>query len=68
MIISSLVPGIGAQGGDIESVVMSGKNQDGTGMIINSSRGIIYSNGGEDFAEAARTDAVHLRNEINRYR
>ena len=63
-----LVPGIGAQGGDIESVVMSGKNKDGTGMIINSSRGIIYSSDGEDFAEAARTAAVHLRNEINRYR
>ncbi|MCD4702334.1 MAG: orotidine-5'-phosphate decarboxylase [Candidatus Aegiribacteria sp.] len=63
-----LVPGIGVQGGDVESAVMNGKNQDGTGMIINSSRGIIYSGNGKDFAEAARKAALNLRNEINRYR
>jgi orotidine-5'-phosphate decarboxylase len=63
-----LVPGIGAQGGDVESAVMNGKNQDGTGMIINSSRGIIYASRGPDFAEAARSAATQLRDEINKYR
>jgi len=48
-----LVPGIGAQGGDVEAAVAGGKTHDGTGMIINSSRNIIYASTGEDFAEAA---------------
>ena len=63
-----LVPGIGAQGGDVERTVMNGKTQNGMGMIINSSRGIIYSGQGEDFAEAARNAAEALRDEINQYR
>ena len=63
-----LVPGIGAQGGDIERTVTNGKNGKGTGMIINSSRGIIYSGKGDNFAEAARIAALRLRDEINRYR
>ncbi len=63
-----LVPGIGAQGGDVESAVMNGKDSNGVGMIINSSRGIIYSSNGEDFGEAARRSAMLLRDEINRYR
>jgi len=63
-----LVPGIGVQGGNVESAVMSGKDANGTGMIINSSRGIIYSSAGEDFAEAARKSAMLLKDEINRYR
>jgi orotidine-5'-phosphate decarboxylase len=63
-----LVPGIGAQGGDIERAVINGKTPDGTGMIINSSRGIIYAGRGEDFAQAARAAALQLKNEINRYR
>ncbi len=63
-----LVPGIGAQGGDVERAVMNGKTRNGTGMIINSSRGIIYSSQGDDFAEAARKAAKTLRDEINRWR
>lgn len=63
-----LVPGIGAQGGNVESAVMSGKDANGTGMIINSSRGIIYSSDGEDYAEAAREATISLRDAINRYR
>ncbi|MBA3030448.1 MAG: orotidine-5'-phosphate decarboxylase [Desulfobacteraceae bacterium] len=63
-----LVPGIGAQGGDVEQAVLSGKTQDGTGLIINSSRGVIYAGKGEEFAEASRHAAEALRNEINRYR
>jgi len=63
-----LVPGIGAQGGDVERAVVNGKTQNGTGMIINSSRGIIYSSQGDDFAEAARKATKTLRDEINRWR
>ena len=63
-----LVPGIGAQGGDVERAVSNGKTQNGTGMIINSSRGIIYSSQGDDFAQAARNAAKTLRDEINRHR
>lgn len=63
-----LVPGIGAQGGDVERTVTNGKNGNGTGMIINSSRSIIYAGKGDDFAEAARIAAAELRDEINRYR
>jgi orotidine-5'-phosphate decarboxylase len=63
-----LVPGIGAQGGDVQKAVTNGKNSKGTGMIINSSRGIIYASNGGDFADAARSAAKQLRDEINRYR
>ncbi len=63
-----LVPGIGAQGGDIEKAVVNGKDEKGRGMIINSSRGIIYAGTGKDFAQAARTAALRLKDEINRYR
>ena len=63
-----LVPGIGAQGGDVERAVSNGKTQNGTGMIINSSRGIIYASKGKDFAEMARKAALVLRDQINQYR
>ena len=63
-----LVPGIGAQGGDVKAAVNAGKTKNGTGMIVNSSRGIIYAGAGDDFAAAARRAAAALRDEINRYR
>lgn len=63
-----LVPGVGAQGGDVEKIVKAGKNSKGAGMIINSSRGIIFASDGEDFAQAARRETEKLRNEINQYR
>jgi orotidine-5'-phosphate decarboxylase len=63
-----LVPGIGAQGGDVESAVRNGKTRNGTGMIINSSRAIIYASNRDDFAKAARKATATLRDEINRYR
>jgi orotidine-5'-phosphate decarboxylase len=63
-----LVPGIGAQGGDIEAVMRAGRTADGTGLMINSSRGIIYAGNGDDFAAAARNAAVELRDAINRCR
>jgi orotidine-5'-phosphate decarboxylase len=63
-----LIPGIGAQGGDVEKTVKAGKSADGTGMIINSSRGVIFASSGEDFAEAARTEVERLNGLINQYR
>jgi orotidine-5'-phosphate decarboxylase len=63
-----LVPGIGAQGGDIEATVNAGKTAAGTGLMINSSRAILYAGKGEDFAAAARQVALDTRDAINRWR
>lgn len=63
-----LVPGIGAQGGDIEATVKAGKTLGGTGLMINSSRAILYAGQGEDYADAARRAALETRDAINRYR
>ena len=63
-----LVPGVGAQGGDVAAVVGNGKTDSGTGLMISSSRAILYAGSGEDFANAARGAAMALRDEINRYR
>lgn len=63
-----LVPGIGAQGGDVQASVHAGRTADGTGMLINSSRAILYAGSGENFAEAAASAARHTRDEINRHR
>lgn len=66
--IPFLVPGVGAQGGDVRAVVEAGKTQDGTGLVINSSRAILYASNKEDFAQAARKVAQATRDEINKYR
>ncbi len=63
-----LVPGIGAQGGDIEATVKAGQDSLGQGMIINSARGIIYASSGADFAQAARKETLKLKDEINKHR
>jgi orotidine-5'-phosphate decarboxylase len=63
-----LVPGIGAQGGDVQAVLRNGKNAQGAGLIISSSRAILYAGSGEDFAQVARGEARKLRDEINRWR
>lgn len=63
-----LVPGVGAQGGDVEAVVTNAKTADGTGLIVSSSRAILYASSGDGFADAARDAAKALRDEINRYR
>ncbi|WP_163833629.1 orotidine-5'-phosphate decarboxylase [Spartinivicinus ruber] len=63
-----LVPGAGAQGGDVEQLVKAGKTEDGTGLIVNSSRGILYASSGRDFAEAARNETLKLRDLINQFR
>jgi orotidine 5'-phosphate decarboxylase subfamily 2 len=60
-----LIPGIGAQGGDLESSVRYGTNQQGMRAVINSSRAIIYASKSEDFAQAARKAAKSLRDKIN---
>ena len=63
-----LIPGVGAQGGDVEAVVRNGVSADGTGLMINSSRGILYASTGAGYAEAARDAARDLRDTINRFR
>lgn len=63
-----LVPGVGAQGGDIEKTVKAGLNSKGSGLIISSSRGIIFASTSRDFAQKARTAAEALKDEINKYR
>jgi orotidine-5'-phosphate decarboxylase len=63
-----LVPGIGAQGGDVQASVHAGQSADGRGMLLNSSRAILYASTGEDFAQAAAVAARRTRDEINRHR
>jgi orotidine-5'-phosphate decarboxylase len=63
-----LVPGIGAQGADIHDVVTSGQNAMGGGLLISSSRAIIYASSGADFAAASKAAAEATRLEINRAR
>lgn len=59
-----LVPGVGAQGGDLEVVVRSGADARGGGLLINASRAILYASGGADFAQAARRIAQQLCQQI----
>lgn len=59
-----LVPGVGAQGGDIDAVVRAGRTRDGRGLIINSSRAVLYADDGRDFARAARGVAIATRDAI----
>lgn len=65
-----LIPGVGAQGGDVESTVKAGRTANGTGMMINSSRAILYAKaiGDESYAQAARRVALETRDAINLYR
>ncbi len=63
-----LVPGVGAQGGDVEALVKAGQTKDGKGLMINSSRAVLYASDGEDFAQAARRVALQTRDLINQYR
>lgn len=63
-----LVPGVGAQGGDIEATVKAGRTAGGAGLMISSSRAILYASAGEDFAQAARVVAIETRDAINRHR
>jgi orotidine-5'-phosphate decarboxylase len=60
-----LVPGVGAQGGDVAQVVQNGQTRRGTGLIISSSRAILYASAGADFPGAVRAAAQALRAQIN---
>jgi orotidine-5'-phosphate decarboxylase len=59
-----LVPGIGAQGGDVDATVTAGRDSRGFGMMINSSRAILYASNGDDWAAAAREAAEATRDQI----
>ncbi|MDQ3046003.1 MAG: orotidine-5'-phosphate decarboxylase [Bacteroidota bacterium] len=59
-----LVPGVGAQGGSLEEVAKFGMNKQ-CGLLVNSSRGIIYAGVNDDFADAARAEALKLQNEMS---
>jgi len=58
-----LVPGVGAQGGDLAAICQYGLNTD-VGLLINASRSILYASSGEDFAQKARTEAKRLQQEM----
>jgi orotidine-5'-phosphate decarboxylase len=62
-----LIPGVGAQGGSLATAVQHGPDAL-CGPVISASRTILYAGGGEQFADAARTAALALRNEINALR
>lgn len=59
-----LIPAVGAQGGDVVEAVKAGQDSRGKGMIINSSRGIIFASSGPDFADAARRETLKLHESI----
>jgi orotidine-5'-phosphate decarboxylase len=59
-----LIPGIGAQGGEVEKTVKAGRDSRGRGMIINSSRGIIFASRGEDFDKVARQKTIEMNQQI----
>jgi len=61
-----LVPGVGAQGGDLEKICENGMNSQ-CGLIINSARQIIYASKGEDFAEAARAEASKVKDAMAKF-
>ncbi len=58
-----LVPGVGAQGGDLQKLSEYGMNKD-VGLLVNATRSIIYASSGKDFAEKARTEAQRLQKEM----
>lgn len=64
--IPFLIPGIGAQGGDINAVVANAKNSKNSGMIISSSRGIIYASKDKDYAKNARAEAIKTNDLIQK--
>jgi len=63
-----LLPGIGAQSGDLAASVRAGIDADGRGLLVSASRAVTYASSGADYAEAARREALRLRDEINRVR
>jgi len=61
-----LLPGVGAQAGEVEASVRAGVDADGGSLIVSSSRGIIYASSGEDFAERARNAALALQEQARK--
>lgn len=62
--IPLLVPGLGAQGGDLEAAVRAGLDARGRGLVVNSSRAILYAGHGPDYAEQARIEALRMRDAL----
>jgi orotidine-5'-phosphate decarboxylase len=62
--IPILVPGIGFQGGDARQAVAAGAASDGRGLVVSSSRAVLYASSGEDFADAARAAAIEARDSM----
>jgi orotidine-5'-phosphate decarboxylase len=63
-----LLPGVGAQGADITQALQNGQTAKGTGLVVSSSRAILYASSGDDFAAAARKATLALRDQINEHR
>lgn len=63
-----LVPGVGAQAGNLKAAVRAGLDSKGYGLLINASRSICYASSGSDFGEAARSEAMRLRDQIEEFR
>jgi orotidine-5'-phosphate decarboxylase len=63
-----LIPGIGAQQGDLEKTICYGCNKGGGLVLINISRGVIYASSGKDFARRAREEATKIKDQINYFR
>jgi orotidine-5'-phosphate decarboxylase len=63
-----LIPGVGAQGGDLKKAVQYGCDKHGLLAVINAGRNVIYASSGEDFAEAARKSAMAMREQMNQWR
>ena len=61
-----LVPGVGAQGGSLKEITEAAANTD-VGLLVNSSRGILYASSGDDYREAAAAEAQKLANEMAMY-
>lgn len=63
-----LVPGVGAQSGDVQATVRAGIDTTGRGIVVSSSRAVLYASDGPDFAARARAVAMATRDEIDRWR
>jgi len=61
-----LIPGVGAQGGDLASAIKYGVTQTGIGPVINASRAVLYASKGENFAEEARKTALKMVEEMRK--
>jgi orotidine-5'-phosphate decarboxylase len=62
-----LVPGVGKQGGSVDEVMKAGQQEGGTGLLINSSRGIIFSSPEPDYAESAAREAKNMQNQMRQF-